>query len=925
MKPFLLWAAIFIATFSFAQNNPFKISGTIISDEDGAPLESATVYLQRVKDSALVTYTISGRDGKFILEGKSADKETNLFVSYVGYQTHLQTVKMTKAPMALGDINLKVNANALQEVVINSQAPITIKKDTMEFNVKSFKTKKDANIEDLLKELPGVEIDDEGKIKINGKEVNKILVNGKPFFGNDPTITTRNLTKDIVEKIQVLDTKSKDQAFTGETSDSENKTVNLVIKEENNKGVFGRVAAGAGTDEHYEFAGMFNRFDNDQRISILAGGNDINSPGFSFGEIRKMFGGGNNVRFRGDGSFSVDGRSFGGGQGITESKNFGANYADELGKGKDVSGNYFYSGSNSQNKTSRNRENILSDRRYFTKSESGSYTENDNHSANMEFDIKIDSTLLVNITPSFSYSKNRTTYNEDEQSLDEFQTLTNQSITGSHVETIGKNFNNDIDITKRFGSKGAFLRFSIENEISNNESDDFLNSKTTIFGDAPDEIIRDQFTDGERKVNNFNSYVNYRLPLIANAFFLDFRYRYSRDKQEDRKSTFDKDVVTGAFSNFNTNLSTDFEYINETQTPSIRFDFYNKEWSASFQTSYLFRTLENNDKLRPLFNIERNFEAIELRSRLRYRVNQKASFSFGYSLNNDSPRLSQLQQFENVSNPLNIIVGNPNLEPENNHELYLNYNAFDYQKGSGYYGYLSADFENNKIVSKSLIDENLVRNTTYDNVNGSYNVNGYISANKKVKLDSLLTASVFVGIGPNLRRSVNFNNGVQYASINTSLSPNIGFRLIWKDVMEFNPRYRLSYTKSTYDIDNFKDQEFIDHAVSLNTATFLPKGFEWRNDIQFNYNPNIAVGFQKSAWFWNTTLAYSVLQDQGTVTLKAYDLLNQNTNARRIATENYIQDSQSTVLQQYFMLSFSWKFNSLGKAGETEERGYYRH
>jgi len=925
MKSIFLCVAIFIATFSFAQNKPFKISGTIISEEDNLPLESATVYLQRVKDSALVTYTISGRDGKFMLEGKSADKETNLFISYVGYQTHFQSVKMTKEQIALGTINLKVNANALQEVVIKSQAPITIKNDTMEFNVKSFKTKKDANVEDLLKELPGVEIDEEGKIKVNGKEVNKILVNGKPFFGNDPTITTRNLTKDIVEKIQILDTKSKDQAFTGETADGENKTVNLVIKEENNRGVFGRVAAGAGTDDHYEFAGMFNHFDNDQRISVLAGGNDINSPGFSFGEIRKMFGGGNNVRFSGDGSFSIDGRSFGGGQGITESKNFGANYADELGKDRDVSGNYFYSGSNSQNKTSRNRENILADRRYFTNSESGSYSEGDNHTANLEFDIKVDSTLLINVKPSFSYSKNRTIYDEDEKSLDEFQTLTNQSTTDSNVETIGKNFNNDIDITKRFGSKGAFLKFSIENEISHNDTDDFLTSETTIFGDNPDYEKREQFTDGGKKVNNFDTDVTYRLPLKANEFFLDFRYRYRRSKQEDIKSTFDKDAITGDYSNFNTDLSTDFEYLNETKTPSLKFDFKNKVWSASFQTSYVFKTLENTDKLRPLFSINRDFEAIELRSRLRYRVNEKASLSMGYTLNNDSPQLSQLQQYENVSNPLNTIIGNPNLDAENNHEVYVNYNAFDFQKGSGYYGYLSANFENNKVVSKSEIDENLLRRTTYVNVNGTYNLNGYISASKKVKLDSLRTATVYIGVGPNINRAVNFNNGIQYTSTNISVSPNVGFRLIWKDVMEFNPRYRLSFTKSTFDIDNFKNQEFINHSLNLNTATFLPKGFEWRNDVQFNYNPNIAAGFQKSAWFWNATLAYSVLKEQGTVTLKAYDLLNQNTNARRIATENYIQDSQSTVLQQYFMLSFSWKFNSLGKAGETEEGGFYRH
>ena len=149
------------------------------------------------------------------------------------------------------------------------------------------------------------------------------MVNGKPFFGNDPTMTTKNLTKEIVEKVQVVNTKTKSEAYTGDEGDTQYKTINLTIKEENNKGVFGRVAAGAGTDERWEFAGLFNRFDNDQRISVLAGGNNINSPGFSFGEISKMFGRGGGTTFSSNGSFSIGGRSFGGGQGITTSKNTG--------------------------------------------------------------------------------------------------------------------------------------------------------------------------------------------------------------------------------------------------------------------------------------------------------------------------------------------------------------------------------------------------------------------------------------------------------------------------------------------------------------------------------------------------------------------------------------------------------------------------
>src|SRR5690606_26573385 len=341
--------------------------------------------------------------------------------------------------------------------------------------------------------------------------------------------------------------------------------------------------------------------------------------------------------------------------------------------------------------------------------------------------------------------------------------------------------------------------------------------------------------------------------------------------QEDRRSTFDVDPITGDYSvedDFNTAQSTDFQYTNETQTPSLEFEYRKQNWSASVETSYIFRKLENVDALRPELSLAREFEAVEVSSRFRYRFSSQTSLTVGYDLNNNVPQLSQLQPFVNVSNPLNTIVGNPELEPENSHRLYFNYNSFNFQKGTGLNAFFNTSFQNNQVVSKTTIDENLQRETTYANVNGAYNIAGSVSVNKRIAVDSLRTLQLGVGINPNVRRSINFNNGVQYSSLNTTLSPSLDLRLTWPSVLEIAPSYSLSFTRNTFDIDNFNTQEFISHNMIINTATFLPKGFEWRNDIRFNYNPNIADGFQKSAWFWNSTLAYSVLKDQGTITLK---------------------------------------------------------
>ncbi|WP_179338319.1 outer membrane beta-barrel protein [Winogradskyella ludwigii] len=921
MKKLILVFAFLFALQSFSQEKSFEITGTLKASDTDMPLESATIYLERVKDSAVVTYTISDKDGKFKIESTTYDESLNFYVSYVGYETYFKKIKIDKAQINLNTIALTLN-NQLGEVLVKSTAPITIKKDTLEFNVKSFKTKKDANVEDLLKQLPGVEVDDEGNITVNGKSVNKILVNGKPFFGDDPTITTKNLTKDIIEKIQIVDTKTKSEAFTGEEGDKENKTINLTIKEENNKGIFGRVSAGAGTDDRYELAGMVNLFDNDRRVSVLAGGNNTNTPGFSFGEISKMFGGGGSVFFDSNGSFTIDGRSFGGGEGITTSQNAGVNYADIIGEKTDVSADYFFSSSNSENESSAERETILSDSRYFTNSNSISDNDTDNHSFNLEFEIETDSTFQINIEPTFGYSKSQTRYSSYEETLDEDMLLTNQSNVNSNVERYVKRFSNEISITKRLGNRGAFIKAELVTSVNQQESDDFLNSNTEVFGSNPEIIDRNQFTEGENNSYGISTKLSYRLPLITKKFFLNLDYKYARDKDNNRESTFDFSNGTQDFTDFNTDLSTDFQYTDYRNIPSVGLSYRGEKLSTSFDLGYNIRTLKNQDLLRPEFNVERNFENIEANSYISYTFSPKSSIYANYWLQNQPPGLRQLQAYEDVSNPLQTIIGNPNLEPSNNHSVYLGYNGFDWQKRTGFYVGVNASVSDNQVVAKTTIDEEtLRRTTTYVNVDGNYNVGSWVNYNKDFKVDTLRTIKLKLRASYNTSERINFNNDVKYASKSDKITPRLGIDFIWDKVLEFKPYYQISYTNTSYDIEAFEDREFTSHNAGVRTATFLPKNFEWRNDINFNYNPNVADGFQKSAWFWNSTLAYSMFKDKAIITLKVYDLLNQNTNAKRIATQDYIEDKQSTVLRQYFMLSLSYKFNSLGSKGESDDGG----
>ena len=922
MKKFLLVLFLLVSTISISQTKDFNISGQLVSKEKKQPLESATVYLQRVKDSSLVTYTISDKDGDFLLKGRTGDDNLNLYISYVGYKTYFKTIVIDNETINLGEIPLAEDDNMLDEVLIKSQAPVTVKKDTLEFNVASFKTKKDANVEDLLKELPGVEVDAQGNIKVNGKPVNKILVNGKPFFGDDPTIATRNLTKEIVDKIQVTDTKTESEAFTGEEGDEENKTINITIDEEKNKGIFGRVAGGVGTDDRFEYAGLLNYFDNDIRISALAGGNNINSPGFSFGEIQKMFGNARYLRVNENGTFNIDGRSFGGGQGITNSRTAGANYADDFGKETDMTADYFYSAANSFNDEIRNRENILPDDRYFSNTTSSNQSNTDNHAANLQFKTQLDSTFLINIRPQFRYNTGDSYFTNSEETRRLNGELTNQSTTERSSENIQKSFENRLTATKKYGSKGGFFRLTIENQIEDSDLENTINSNTEIFGDTPETITRNQITDGEQSSNQYEIRPEVRLPLLAKKLFLEVEYSYEYDKREDKQSVFDFDEASQMFSNFNLNQSTDFTNTNQSSRPEIGLRYSGEKLRTGVEVGYVMRTLESDDALRDI-NFTNDFDAVELSANLSYSFSQKLRLYSGYYLRNNAPGVSQLSPFVDVSDPLNIVQGNPNLSPSNSHNVYMGLNNYDFQTKSGFYSNLNASFANDRVVSKTTIDENFVRSTTFANVDGNYNFNVNAGYNKTIKIDSVKSIKYRVAAYVNGNRNVNFNNEVQYASRTITYTPNVSVGFTWDNLFEIRPSYEISFNDNTFNLDLFEDRSYVQHQFQLETTTSFPKKLEWNNDITYSYNSDIAPGFQKDAIFWNATLSYSILKDKGLVTVKAYDILNQNTNARRTSTEDYIQDVQSTVLQRYFMVGFSYKFNTLGKKGETRDSNFW--
>ena len=894
-----------MSAISFSQE--YEVTGKVIDETTKEPLEASTVYAESIQDSTMVSYTISDQTGNFVLDLNSAQEKLNLFITYNGYTPVKKVITLSKKSIALGEIALALQAEQLEGVsVVGERVPIKISKDTLEFNANSFKTRPDANVEDVLKKLPGVEVDTDGKITVNGKEVNKVLVNGQVFFSDDPKVATKSLPKEIIDKIQISDTKSKTQEFTGDDGDGETKTINITIKKDKNKGYMGRASLGYGTDERYQVNGLLNYFKDKERISFIASSNNINNAGFSFDEIYDMVG---NTR----GGYDIansNGLINNYGRGITTSSTIGASYANAQKDAYELSANYFFAYSDSYNDQKTSRENLLPEGSFFTNSVSrfdGS-TNSNSGSADLEFDI--DETLRVSIEPSLNVTRANSMDTSNTTSTNVDGELSNSNDVQTLDDGLQRNFSNSLNIIKKLDTLGKFVRVTFSNNNSKNENESNFQSTREIFGDDASVESVNQFTTTNNRNDTYEIGVSYRQPL-GNKFFLDFGYGYEDMKQRNENDVLDFNENTSSYDNFNDALSTDFEFSNTQQTPSLGIRRDGEKWRWRVGADYALTDINNDDYLHQ-GTFERSYENLLLNASSSYRFNQNMRFRINYRTNIQVPSVGQLQPVININNPLNIRQGNPDLDVSKTHRLSLNFNNYNWRERTGLFLYAGGEIQDDKVVSVTTTDENFLRTTTFTNVNGNYNAYLGFGYSKQIKKDTTYTVKLNFHPNINYNKDVSFNNGQELISKRFSVSPRISTTFNYLELVEIEPGYNISYNNTKYNIDRFDDIEFISHTASLRTTTYWPGNVVWGNDINYNYNGNVSDDFDKDALFWNMSLGYQFFKKKATFKVLAYDLLNQNNNVSRSTGADYIQDYQSTVLTQYFMASFSYKFDQFG-------------
>lgn len=919
-KSFIVFCFLFFYSLTFAQTITLK--GKVIDKTTQMPIESATVFISTEKDSSVVDYTITDKLGNFNFKTKKLKQLLSLKVSYASYEEFKINLQHLEIDKDFGILALKEVVNNLKEVVIKREVPpIRIKKDTLEFNASSFKVRPDSNVETLLKQLPGVEITPEGKITVNGKEVNQILVNGKPFFDKDGKVALQNLPSEIINKVQISDTKTKKEELSNQAASGNSTSINLTIDEDKNKGLFAKFTGGYGSSDRYESSALVNYFKNKRKISVLASSNNINSVGFSMDEIFDNMGGGrsSNIYSGGDDSFVVGNTRYGGGKGITKSNLIGVSYADEWTKKLENTTNYFFSNSINENSNITKQVNFLPDGLFTTSSGSKSKTDRFSNNANLDFEYKIDSTATLSILPKFSQANSKEKENSFQSATDENEQLLNENTASVNNENDVLNFNNEIYFNKAFRKKGRNLSVVLANENYRDKNTNINKSVTAFYQDDRPDDIRNQEIEQLNLSDSYRAQLEYAEP-IKDSLGIRLGMEYENEKLSFDTQTFDFDSATQTYSVQNDLLTNYISSSLSKWSPKAGVSLGKKNFNGQIYGGTSVMNFDNHSLyLGNVTDLNKSYIYPFMTAYATYKVGKSKSIWFNYSFETNLPTANQLLPVANLANPLNTFIGNPNLNPNENHYLYMNFSDYDYATRSGYSFYAGANYDDNQVVTSVIYDDNKKQTTTYQNVDDTYNswLGGYWS--KSIKKDGH-KYSFSIGVTSVYGLSKGFTNGELYEAHAFRFTPRLNFNYEYGELLTINPSYNYTYTNTKYSNYTIDETSNFVHRFNIQTTNYWPKNWVFGNDFGYTYNSNISDGFKKDFYLWNTSLGYNFYNKKFTAKIKVYDVLNQNQSATRYITPSTVRDEQNTVLKRYLMFSVTYKIEKFaGKVKQSED------
>lgn len=930
-----------------------SIKGKLVDLVDSKPLAGATLTLISLKDSTNARNAVADSSGRFQFNNLSID---SFFISVrsIGYAQYKQIVATTDSlpDTDLGTVFIPKASTEIAGVTVTAKVPPAQQKgDTLQLNASQYKVNPDATTEDLIKKMPGITVARDGTVTAQGEQVRKVTIDGREFFGDDATTALRNLPSEIVDKIQIFDRLSDQAQFTGFDDGNSQKAINIVTKSGIKNGQFGRLYAGYGTDDRYSAGGNVSFFKGDRRLSFVGNFNNINQQNFASQDLLGVTSSGNN---RGGGNFGGGGQRGGGGgprgggggggfggstdnftvgqsSGISKTNAAGINFSDKWGKKVDIQASYFF------NQSSTNNDRLVKSQlitpgsvTQFTDQNTSSSSNNNNHRFNLRLEYRIDTSnsLIINPSLNFQYNKSRSlssTFNYFDAG-DTAYTARNESVNYRN----GYNLRNNILYRHSFAKRGRTLSVNFNTVLNQNDGNgysfSFLRYPKSLQPDSIQNQNRITPTDGYKLSAN----IAYTEPVGKHGQ-LQFNYNPSYNKNNSDQQTYEYDNLVQDYSLFNPALSNQFENTVTTQNAGVSYrvtpDRDNQfSIGANFQHSRL-----ESDRIYPTIGrVDQSFSNILPNLQWRRKISARSSIRLFYRASTNFPSVTQLQDVVDLSNPLRVSMGNPDLKQSYTHFLSGRYTFTNTQKGQSFFANIflqtAQDYISNAIyvaAADSVIHPGTVLQQ-YSQLTKPVNLDGYKS------LRTFFTYSMPVKF---IKSTINLNAGFSYSRLPglvnyaETMTDNFVYSfggVIASNISEyvdFNLNYTGTINSTSTNVSKESNTKYVNQMLGLQFNLLSKKGWFLQNDINYQHNSGLAAGLNPNFVLWNGGIGKKFLKDnRGELKLSVFDLLGQNQSVSRTVTGSEIIDEQNTVLQRYYMLTFTYSLKNFGTARAQQQR-----
>lgn len=919
------------------------LRGTV-TDIKGEALIGVTVRLTSLPDSSLRRGMVTDVAGQFAFD-KLPLGQYRLQASYVGYMNVTDIVRLDSSGQQPVSIRMGETARQLNEVIVRGKTSTAQQLgDTLQFNANAFKVNRDAQAEDLLKKMPGVDLSS-GGVKVQGEDVREILVDGKPFFGDDPAIALRNLPAEVIDKIEVFDRQSDQSRFTGVDDGNTTKTINIVTRPDKRNGQFGKVYGGIGTEGTYAAGGSVNLFKGDRRISIIGQSNNINQQNFSSQDLLGVLGGSNGGNGRrtggragggrggrgggaggggngGGGSTNTDNFLVGQQSGINTTNSLGVNYSDNWGEKLTVRGSYFLNQSQNRNESALQRtyfQNANDSARTYREQSTDNGT-NLNHRLNFRLEYTFDPNNSLLMTPRLSLQSNQSnSFADSDTRLGD--ALLNQANNAYSANNQGYTFGNNLLYRHRFALRGRTLSLNIGTTFTNRTGLSNLSSLNDFFeGDTTRQLIQ-QRTQTASAGHQLSANLTYTEPVGKGI--LQFSYNAGLNTSNSDRFAYRFNPLSDQFDQLDSLLSNRFDNDYLTQRAGVGYNLNTRKLRLSTALNLQYADLQSDQLFPRVGQVNRAFTNLLPTATVDYRFADDLRFRFTYRTSTDAPSITQLQNVLNNTNPLLQTIGNPDLKQSYTHALSTRFTKTSVQKASSLVALLSLNYTQDPIGSSLFIADSagFVPGVVASTGQGVFLQPG-TQLTRPINTESALSTRGFFSYGTPLtfiKSNLNLNTSLIYnktpsvingrvnrantygLSQGVVLSSNMGEKL------DFTLSYNYGFNRVVNTLQPQLNTAFTTQSAGGSVVWNVWKGLVLRSDISHQRYGGLSDGFNQQFTLWNASLAQRFLRNQnGELKLSVFDLLNQNTSVGRSISETYVEDNRSLVLRQYFMLTFTY-------------------